>query len=216
MIAVGALLSELVPSVRLLPMTVEHVDALTAAATADRSTFDLAPVPRDREEMQRYVERALEDQKAFRAVPFVVEHEGKLVGSYRLMSLEWWTWREGPIQIEGEPRVQPNDPPDVAEIGHAWITPGAQRTRVNSAACHLLTRHAFDVWHVHRLVLKTDARNTRSRDAITRLGGTLEGIIRAHSPAADGIVRDVALFSIVPTEWPELRMRLESALAERA
>lgn len=216
MIAVGALLSELVPSVRLLPMTVEHVDALTAAATADRSTFELAPVPRDKGEMQRYVERALDDQKAFRAVPFVVEHEGTVVGSYRLMSLEWWTWREGPIQIPGEPRVAPDHPPDVAEIGHAWIATSAQRTKVNSAALHLLMRHAFDVWHVHRLVLKTDARNSRSRNAITRAGGSFEGVMRSHSPAADGIVRDTALFSILPAEWPSLRLRLESALMERA
>jgi N-acetyltransferase len=199
--------------VRLLPMALDHVDALTEAATGDRSTFDLAPVPRDRGEVLRYVERALADQVAFRAVPFVVEHAGKLVGSYRLMSLEWWSWPEGAIRVEGEPRLVGKDPPDVAEIGHAWLTPAAQRTAVNSSVCHRLMRHAFEVWRVHRLVLKTDARNTRSRNAITRLGGKPEGIMRAHSPAADGIVRDTALFAILPTEWPEVRMRLESALA---
>ena len=210
MISVGRLESE---HVRLLPMELQHVDALTAAATRDRSTFQFAPVPRDREEMFRYVERALAEQVALRSVPFVVEHAGSLVGSYRLMSLEWWSWPEGPIRVEGEPRVAPRDPPDVAEIGHAWLTPESQRTEVNTAVCHLLMRHAFEVWRVHRLVLKTDARNTRSRNAITRLGGKPEGIMRAHSPAADGIIRDTALFAIVPAEWPELRMRLESALA---
>ena len=210
MISVGKLESA---HVRLLPMELQHVDALTAAATRDRSTFQFAPVPRDRGETLRYVERALAEQMASRSVPFVVEHAGGLVGSYRLMSLEWWSWPEGPIRVEGEPRVAPRDPPDVAEIGHAWLTPAAQRTEVNSAVCHLLMRHAFEVWHVHRLVLKTDARNTRSRNAITRLGGKPEGIMRAHSPAADGIIRDTALFAIVPAEWPELRMRLESALA---
>jgi len=69
------------------------------------------------------------------------------------------------------------------------------------------------VWRVHRLVLKTDARNSRSRSAITRLGGRFEGILRAHAPAADGVVRDTALFAIVPAEWPELRLRLESTLS---
>ena len=43
--------------------------------------------------------------------------------------------------------------PAVAEIGHAWLTPTEQRTEVNSTVCHLLMRHAFDVWRVHRLVL---------------------------------------------------------------
>ena len=213
MIEVGTMESALGARVRLVPMALEHVDALTEAATADRSTFDFAPVPRDRFEMLRYVERALAEQVALRSVPFVVEHDGRLVGSYRLMSLEWWSWPEGPIRAEGEPRVAPGDPPDVAEIGHAWLTPAAQRTAVNTSVCHLLMRQTFEAWRVHRLVLKTDARNTRSRNAITRLGGKPEGIMRAHSPAADGIIRDTALFSILPAEWPEVRMRLESALA---
>lgn len=199
--------------VRLLPLAKTHVDALTEAATADRSTFGLAPVPRDRAEMERYVDRALAEHASFKSVPFVVEHAGKIVGCYRLMSLEWWMWPDGPITIEGEPRHPGSNPPDVAEIGHAWIMPGAQRTEVNSTVCYLLMKQAFDEWKVHRLVLKTDARNDRSRNAITRLGGKLEGILRAHTPAADGIIRDVAMFSILPTEWPALRATLESALA---
>lgn len=209
-LAVGPLASE---HVRLLPLALEHVEALTAAATLDRSTFELAPVPRDRAAMLRYVEAALADQAARRSVPFVVERAGSLVGAYRLMSLEWWSWPEGTIHVAGEPRVAASDPPDVAEIGHAWLTPAAQRTEVNTAACHLLMRHAFEVWRVHRLVLKTDARNSRSRSAIARLGGRFEGILRAHAPAADGVVRDTALFAIVPAEWPDLRLRLESTLS---
>jgi RimJ/RimL family protein N-acetyltransferase len=134
-----------------------------------------------------------------------VEHHGEIVGSYRLMSLEWWTWPPGPVRVPGEPRVCPRDPPDVAEIGHAWLAPRAQRTAVNTAVTKRLMEHAFDVWRVHRLVLKTDARNERSRRAIARLGATFEGVMRAHSPAADGIVRDVALFSIIAADWPRLR-----------
>ena len=73
--------------------------------------------------------------------------------------------------------------------------------------------HAFEAWGVHRLTLKTDARNARSRAAIERLGGHFEGILRSHLPAADGIVRDTAMFSILPGEWPAAKLRLESALA---
>lgn len=201
--------------VRLVPLAKVHVDALTTAATGDRSTFGLAPIPRDRAEMDRYVDRALVEHASFKSVPFAVEHEGVVIGSYRLMSLEWWAWPDGEIKIEGEPRVPGSNPPDVAEIGHAWITPGAQRTHVNSTVCFLLMKHAFEEWKVHRLVLKTDARNDRSRNAITRLGGKLEGILRSHTPAADGIIRDVAMFSILPTEWPAIKTRLESALGGR-
>ncbi|HVX93862.1 MAG TPA: GNAT family protein [Polyangia bacterium] len=203
--------------VRLEPLTLDHVDALVRAATRDRATFGLAPVPRDRAEMIDYVGSALADEQAGRALPFAIVRvpDAEIVGSIRLMNLEWWTWPPGPISVPGEPRrfsLSGGDPPDVAEIGHGWLEPSAQRTAVFSATCLLLLRHAFDTWRVHRLVLKTDARNARSRAAILRLGGQFEGILRAHLPAADGVVRDTAMFSIVRAEWPAVRNRLESAL----
>ena len=209
--------------VRLEPLTLDHVEPLLRAATADRSTFAIAPVPRDRTEMVDYVARALADQEAGRAVPFAIVRRGdgsvsdEVVGSTRLMSLEWWTWPAGPVHVAGEPRrAEAGDPPDVAEIGHAWLTPTAQRTPVNTATSLMLMSYAFEVWRVHRLVLKTDARNERSRVAITRLGGRFEGVLRAHLPAADGIVRDTAMFAVVIAEWPDLRKRLESALGFEA
>jgi RimJ/RimL family protein N-acetyltransferase len=203
--------------VRLEPLAVSHTDALVAAATADRATFDLAHVPRDRAEMEAYVARALEDEAAGRAHPFAVVRLGRdetVVGSIRFMNLEWWTWPPGPVAVAGEPRAPgAGDPPDVVEIGHGWLAPGAQRTAVFTATCLLLMKHAFETWRVHRLTLKTDARNQRSRAAIARLGGHFEGILRAHLPAADGRVRDTAMFSILRGEWDGVRIRLESALA---
>jgi len=204
--------------VRLEPLARAHVDALCAAAR-DRSTFALAPVPRDEAEMRAYVDDALAAQAARREAPFAVVRKGaggaadEVVGSLRLMSLEWWTWPPGPVNVAGDPRSQAaGDAPDVCEIGHAWLSPGAQRTAINTASCLLLMTHAFEVWKVHRLVLKTDARNQRSRAAILRLGGCFEGILRAHKPAADGIVRDTAMFSVVPVEWPAIKPRLIAIL----
>jgi len=134
-------------------------------------------------------------------VPFAIAHAGAIVGSVRLMSLEWWSWPPGPTPA-GEPRrAAAGDPPDVCEIGAAWLAPHAQRTAVNTHACQLMMTHAFEVWRVHRLVLKTDARNARSRAAIERLGGHFEGILRQHMPAADGQIRDTAMFSITAAEW---------------
>jgi RimJ/RimL family protein N-acetyltransferase len=203
-------------SVRLEPLGIEHVEPLLAAATEDRSTFELAPVPGNREDMQAYVEAALEDARAERAVPYAIARKsakGTIVGSARLMSLEWWRWPIGPIHVEGEPRrAEDGDPPDAAEIGHVWLARSAQRTDVNTASCLLLMRHAFEVWKVHRLVMKTDARNMRSREAIARLGGTFEGILRSHQPAADGIIRDTAMFSILPRDWPAIRDRLVASM----
>jgi N-acetyltransferase len=76
----------------------------------------------------------------------------------------------------------------------------------------LLLSHAFEAWDVYRVRLKTDARNERSRVAITRLGARLDGVLRAHQPGADGTVRDTATYSIVATEWPAVRAGLVARL----
>jgi N-acetyltransferase len=73
--------------------------------------------------------------------------------------------------------------------------------------------NAFDAWRVHRVTLKTDERNARSRRAIERLGAVFEGVRRAHMPAQDGSVRNSAYYSIVRAEWPDVRRKLEAALA---
>ena len=68
--------------------------------------------------------------------------------------------------------------------------------------------HAFDVWRVRRVTLKTDARNARSRANIERIGCRFDGVLRAHMPAWDGAVRDSAIYSMLASEWPAARERL--------
>jgi N-acetyltransferase len=108
--------------------------------------------------------------------------------------------------------------PDSAEIGATWLAPSAQRTAVNTEAKLLMLTHAFDVWGVQRLQIKTDARNQRSRDAIAGLGATFEGILRNYQAGQGdlgaGTIRSTAMFSIVPDEWPEVRDRLQARLAK--
>ena len=99
------------------------------------------------------------------------------------------------------------------EIGATWLAASAQRTRCNTEAKYLLLSHAFDVWRVHRVTLKTDARNAQSRRGIERIGAVFEGVRRAHMPAQDGSIRDSAYYSIVRAEWPAVRKALEAALA---
>jgi N-acetyltransferase len=61
---------------------------------------------------------------------------------------------------------------------------------------------------VHRVQLKTDARNFRSRHAIERLGAAFEGVLRSHMPASDGGIRDSAMYAIAAAEWPRVREQL--------
>ncbi|MFD0633978.1 GNAT family N-acetyltransferase [Catenulispora yoronensis] len=82
--------------------------------------------------------------------------------------------------------MNPDGRPDAAEIGSTWLHPSAQRTGINTEAKLMMLTYAFEAWDVHRVSLKTDVRNTRSRAAISALGAQFEGIRRAHFPAADG------------------------------
>jgi RimJ/RimL family protein N-acetyltransferase len=76
-----------------------------------------------------------------------------------------------------------------------------------------MLQYAFEHWGVRAVRLKTDRRNERSRAAIERIGGRLDGVIRAHSPGADGSLRDSAYYSIVESEWPEVDRALRARLA---
>jgi N-acetyltransferase len=84
----------------------------------------------------------------------------------------------------------------------------ARATGMNRAAKLLMLEYAFETWGVRRVLLKTDARNTRSRQAIEALGAKLDGVLRAHLPAADGLERDSAVYSILAREWPECKQAL--------
>jgi RimJ/RimL family protein N-acetyltransferase len=194
--------------VRLEPLALEHVRPLVEAAGRSRATYAFTWVPEGEAEMRRYVEAALAEQAAGRAVPFATVERagGRVVGSTRLFNIEFWAWPEG------NPNQRGGRLPDVAEIGWTWLAADAQRTAVNTEAKLLMLAHAFDVWRVHRVSLMTDARNERSRQAILRIGARFDGVLRGARPASDGAIRDTAAFSILDEEWPAVRQRLEARL----
>jgi RimJ/RimL family protein N-acetyltransferase len=152
------------------------------------------------------IETALTEQEQGQSVPFVVrDARGTVVGSTRYMTIEHWTWLSAPAE------PVPNGP-DAVEIGFTWYAERVQRTALNTEAKVLLCTHAFEHW---RVSWKTDSRNERSRAAILRLGARLDGVLRAHRPAADGTVRDTAFYSMLASEWPEARRELERRLDAR-
>jgi RimJ/RimL family protein N-acetyltransferase len=83
---------------------------------------------------------------------------------------------------------------------------------VNTEAKLLLLTHAFERLRVNRVELKTDALNLKSRAAITRLGAIEEGTLRKHLVTTTGRIRDTVYFSIIDTEWPAVKRRLEAWL----
>lgn len=100
-------------------------------------------------------------------------------------------------------------------IGHTWLARRLWRTGANTESKLLMMGHAFETLGAERVVWHTDIRNTRSQDAIARLGATREGVLRHHRRRPDGSPRDTVQFAMLATEWSAARQRLHSAL-ERA
>jgi RimJ/RimL family protein N-acetyltransferase len=75
-----------------------------------------------------------------------------------------------------------------------------------------MLEHAFDTWRVLRVCFHTDARNHRSAQAIERIGGKFEGVLRTHRLAADLTPRDSMRYSILAAEWPQTKERIRTLL----
>jgi RimJ/RimL family protein N-acetyltransferase len=187
--------------VRLEPLSVHHLRGLLEAAQLDQSTYSLTSVPTTETAMKSYLETAINNplQMPFATIDTRVN---RVVGSTRF-ALEFWAW-------ENLLSRAPN--PDAVEIGWTWLAKDAQRSGINTEAKLLMLTHAFETWQVHRVTLKTDARNMRSRNAIERLGAKFDGVLRAAVPASDGGIRDSAYFSILASEWGAVKTRLSNFL----
>lgn len=196
--------------IRLEPMDFSHVDGLTAASAADPDLYKWSPVPQGKEEVLKYIQTAIEWREDGKAEPFVITRvsDGVVIGSTRLFNLEKWLWKPGSKRYNWAF-------PDTCEIGYTWLSNSAVRTAANTEAKLLLLQMAFEKWQSFSVYLCTDVRNTRSRNAIERIGAKFEGILRAHRLAVDGIPRDTTRYSILAAEWPEVKMHLEQLLERK-
>lgn len=192
------------PQVTLRPLLFGDAEALAAAASESRDSYAFTRVPDGVEDAQSYISAAHLARDAGHRLPFAVRWRGRVVGSTSFWETRPWAWPEGSP-------MQRTDRPDAVEVGSTWLAASAQRTRCNTEAKLLMLGHAFEVWRVHRVSLRTDERNTASRRAIERLGAWFEGIRRADMPGQDGVVRNSAFYSILLEEWPAVRKRLEGS-----
>jgi N-acetyltransferase len=200
--------------VRLEPLSSAHIEPLVAAAAEDRANYQWTFTHEGHEQMTSYVADALEKVAAGAHVAFAtvrraagVSGADRIVGATRFYEIAFWQWPPGATH-------QRHGIPDVVDIGYTWLAGSAQRSVVNTEAKLLMMGHAFEVWQVHRVALHTDVRNARSRAAIERIGGQLDGIMRADRPGADDTVRTSARYSILASEWPAVKDRLTARLSE--
>jgi RimJ/RimL family protein N-acetyltransferase len=199
--------------VRLEPLSESHISGLVEAAAEDRTQYQWVYVPDGTEHMTQYVCDGLAQVASGAQVAFAtVRRRGdaggddRVVGATRFCEVSYWQWPPGASH-------QRKGVPDAVDIGNTWLAGSAQRTLVNTEAKLLMLTHAFEVWDVHRVALQTDFRNKRSWAAIERIGGKLDGVLRGDRPGADDTVRTSARFSMVASEWPEVRARLMERLA---
>jgi RimJ/RimL family protein N-acetyltransferase len=169
--------------ITLIPMEREHADALFQAANfPDLWTWTATTPILSLDEVHRYMDIALGERDAGRAVPFVTVDNatGEIIGSTRYANIN-----------RDDRRL---------EIGWSWLRPDRHRSGANGEAKFMMLQHAFETWGVLRIEIKADALNARSRAAIERLGATYEGTFRQHM-VVRGRVRDTAYYSIIDTDW---------------
>ena len=183
-------------SIRLEPLTPLHVPDLFAAAGGDEEVWRWLPVstPRTEAELRAAADGVLAAAPGQLAFAVVDLASGKPVG--------WTTFLD----------IAPTD--ERLEIGWTWYCRAVWRTAVNTEAKLLLLTHAFEDLGMGRVQWKTDHLNTRSQQAILRLGAQREGVLRRHRLRPDGSWRDSVYFSMLADEWPEAKARLTDRLAK--
>jgi N-acetyltransferase len=181
--------------IRLEPLTSDHHDALRAAAGDGRLWelwFTSVPEPGA---TQEYIDQALAGQRDGHMLPWAVREltTGTIVGSTRYHDIV--------------ARI------DRVEIGYTFYAASWQRSHVNTACKLLLLGHAFDALGCRVVGLRTDNFNFASQGAIEALGARRDGVLRHHAARRDGTVRDTVAYSILASEWRDVRRHLELRLA---
>lgn len=181
--------------VRLKPMSEDHIDALADIGVGQPFWhFMLYGDMNSAGDMRNWVLDILEREKKGTDLPFVAIHleSGHVAGATRYLN------------------IMPKD--RGLEIGGTWYGSEFQRTVVNTECKYLLLSHAFETLGCIRVQLKTDLRNERSQKAIERIGAVREGVLRNHMILPDGHYRHSVFYSILDTEWPDVKKRLEAMM----
>lgn len=149
------------------------------------------------EDMQCWVREILTRKDKGTDLPFAVIHQeiNRAIGATRFLNIR--------PEHHG------------VEIGGTWYSVDYQRTAVNTECKYLMMMHAFETWNCIRVQFKTDSRNIRSQRALERIGAKYEGILRKHLTTPSGYIRDSVFYSVIDSEWPEVKTKLEFLLNSR-
>ncbi len=181
--------------VRLEPISEAHIDGLAEIGIGHEFwKFMLYGGMNTKDDFRFFVTDLLEREKAGTDLPFVAIHlpSGRIAGCTRYLN------------------IMPKD--KGLEVGGTWYGLDFQRTPVNTECKYLLFSHAFETLKCIRVQLKTDSLNTRSQTAIERIGAKKEGVLRNHMITPEGRIRHSVFYSIIDTEWEDVKKRLEEMM----
>ena len=176
------------------PLAAEHADGLWEAAQSREIWAWLAHLSDSRERFDEWFRLALDAAAEGREGPFATRERssGRVIGSSRYLNVR--------------------EADRVLEIGWTWLNPSAWRSGANLEAKLLMLRRAFESLGCVRVEFKTDARNKRSRAALAALPAQFEGVMRNHMIVPEVGQRDSAYYSVIDSEWPQVRANLERRL----
>ncbi|WP_174733091.1 GNAT family N-acetyltransferase [Mesobacillus harenae] len=177
-------------SVILIPMNMDHLEDLWNAANSSAIWTFMATKIGSKDELAVSMHTAILEADKGLQMPFTVIHKDtkEVIGSTRFID----------ISLTNKS----------LEIGWTWYNPAVWRTKVNTECKYLLFELAFESMGIRRIQLKTDLRNTRSQQAIERLGALREGVMRKDRVLSDGYVRNTVLYSVLDEEWPAVKQNL--------
>ncbi|MEO8458137.1 MAG: GNAT family protein [Chloroflexota bacterium] len=182
--------------VRLQPLAESHLDALVEVAVG-KGIFQYFPAQLETaDEVRGYLQYGIHAMKAGEVVAFATIS----LADERPVGGTWF------LNIDRANRK--------LEIGSTWLAPEWQRTACNTEAKYLQMRHAFEDLDALRVEFKTDSLNEKSRAALTRLGAVEEGTMRNHMLVPGPRSRHSVYFSVIDSEWPAVKARLEEKLAK--
>ena len=161
----------------LVPLTEAHREDLRATCAADTQIWEVYPYSMLGEAFDPTFSAMF---TAPTRLPFVVLQSGKVVGCTSF-------WYDAPNAV--------------VEIGGTFIHPQLRGSGSNRRIKTLMIERAF-ASGIRRIELRVDTRNTRSMAAVEKLGARLEGILRQNRVTWTGFVRDTAVYSLLPGEWP--------------
>ena len=183
---------------RLEPLTPRHYDALMAIALSnpDIWKFTMANIT-DEQSFSHYFNTALKEKENKTSYPFAMfdKRENRCVGCTRYANISFRDKR--------------------LEIGWTWIDPLLQGSGINKHNKFLMLQYCFEKLGLIRVFFKTDSNNKRSQRAMEKIGAKYEGTLRNHMIREDGTFRHSVYYSIIESEWEEVKSILSEQSERR-